>query len=105
MSTGTTSIQVNEMMPYVLGGQIKGILAGMPGAAEYEELIGVKGIGTSGMDAQSVAHFVIVLFIFLGNLGYFIERNAPKNIRGHNYGYSWCMDSSFSHISYFLVFI
>ena len=69
MSTGTTSIQVNEMMPYVLGGQIKGILAGMPGAAEYEELIGVKGIATSGMDAQSIAHFVIVLFIVLGNLG------------------------------------
>ena len=50
----------------------------MPGAAEYEELIGVKGIGTSGMDAQSVAHFVIVLFIFLGNLGYFIERKRSK---------------------------
>ena len=82
MSTGTTSIQVNEMMPYVLGGQIKGILAGMPGAAEYEELIGVKGIGTSGMDAQSVAHFVIVLFIFLGNLGYFIERKRSKKHQG-----------------------
>ena len=82
MSTGTTSIQVNELMPYVLGGQIKGILAGMPGAAEYEELIGVKGIGTSGMDAQSVAHFVIVLFIFLGNLGYFIERKRSKKHQG-----------------------
>ena len=82
MSTGTTSIQVNEMMPYVLGGQIKGILAGMPGAAEYEELIGVKGIGTSGMDAQSVAHFVIVLFIVLGNLGYFIERKRSKKHQG-----------------------
>ena len=82
MSTGTTSIQVNEMMPYVLGGQIKGILAGMPGAAEYEELIGVKGIGTSGMDAQSVAHFIIVLFIFLGNLGYFIERKRSKKHQG-----------------------
>jgi|TARA_B100001094_G_scaffold309861_1_gene343924 hypothetical protein len=82
MSTGTTSIQVNEMMPYVLGGQIKGILAGMPGAAEYEELIGVKGIGTSGMDAQSVAHFVIVLFIILGNLGYFIERKRSRRHQG-----------------------
>ena len=82
MSTGTTSIQVNEMMPYVLGGQIKGILAGMPGAAEYEELIGVKGIATSGMDAQSIAHFIIVLFIVLGNLGYFIERKRSKRHQG-----------------------
>jgi hypothetical protein len=78
MSTGTTSIQVNDVMPYVSAGQIQGILAGMPGAAEYEALIGVPGIGTSGMDAQSIAHLVIVLFIVLGNIGYFIERNRSK---------------------------
>ena len=82
MSTGTTSIQVNEMMPYVLGGQINGILAGMPGAAEYEALIEEPGIATSGMDAQSVAHFVIVLFIFFGNLGYYIERKRSQRNRG-----------------------
>jgi len=83
MSTGTTSIQVNEVMPYVQAGQVQGILAGMPGAAEYENLIGSPGIGTSGMDAQSVAHLVIVLFIVLGNLGYFIERNREKKQRGY----------------------
>ena len=78
MATGTTSIQVNDVMPYVAAGQINGILAGMPGAAEYEALIGVPGIGTSGMDAQSVAHLVIVLFIVLGNIGYLIERQRSK---------------------------
>jgi len=83
MSTGTTSIQVNEIMPYVQAGQVQGILAGMPGAAEYEKLIDHPGIGTSGMDAQSVAHLVIVLFIVLGNLGYFIERNRKKRSRGY----------------------
>jgi len=83
MSTGTTSIQVNEIMPYVQAGQVQGILAGMPGAAEYEKLIDHPGIGTSGMDAQSVAHVVIVLFIILGNLGYFIERRREKQDRGY----------------------
>lgn len=78
MSTGTTSIQVNEVMPYVAAGQVQGILAGMPGAAEYEALIGVPGIGTSGMDAQSIAHLVIVIFIVLGNIGYFIERKRSR---------------------------
>ena len=78
MATGTTSIQVNDVMPYVASGQLNGILAGMPGAAEYEALIGVPGIGTSGMDAQSVAHLVIVLFIVLGNIGYLIERRRSK---------------------------
>ncbi len=78
MSTGTTSIQVNEVMPYVQAGQIQGILAGMPGAAEYESLIEVPGIGTSGMDAQSIAHLVIVLFIIFGNISFFLERQRSK---------------------------
>jgi len=78
MSTGTTSIQVNDVMPYVQSGQVKGILAGMPGAAEYEALIGSPGIGTSGMDAQSIAHLVIVIFIIFGNITYFIETRRAK---------------------------
>ena len=78
MSTGVTSIQVNEVMPYVQSGQVKGLLAGMPGAAEYEKLVGVPGIGTSGMDAQSIAHLVIVLFIIFGNVAFFIERQRQK---------------------------
>jgi hypothetical protein len=78
MSTGTASIQVNEVMPYVQSGQIKGILAGMPGAAEYEALIRKPGIGTSGMDAQSVAHLVIVLFIVFGNIAFFLERKRSN---------------------------
>lgn len=78
MSTGTTSIMVNDIMPFVVSDQIQGILAGMPGAAEYETLVGKPGIGTSGMDAQSLAHLVIVLFIIFGNIGYFIERNRSK---------------------------
>ena len=83
MSTGCTSIQVTDIVPYVENEQIRGILAGMPGAAEYEDLIGIKGIGTSGMDAQSVAHLAIVLFIVLGNIGYFIERDRNKKHRGY----------------------
>ncbi len=78
MSSGVTSIQVNEVMPYVQAGQMVGVLAGMPGAAEYEALIDQKGSATSGMDAQSVAHLVIVLFIILGNVSFFIERNRSK---------------------------
>ena len=78
MASGGTSIQVNEVMPYVQAGQMVGVLAGMPGAAEYEALINQKGTATSGMDAQSVAHLVIVLFIILGNVSFFIERNRSK---------------------------
>jgi hypothetical protein len=81
MSTGVASIQVNEVMPYVQSGQIKGILAGMPGAAEYEALIDKPGIGTSGMDAQSIAHLVIIAFIIFGNVAFFIERKKTRPIK------------------------
>ena len=88
LSTGCTSIQVTDILPYVGTGQIRGILAGMPGAAEYESLVEteLKKMGIAGkpgqlstmMAAQSVAHVVIVLLIIFGNITYFITR---KNIR------------------------
>ena len=84
MSTGCTSIQVTDLLPFVGTGQIRGILAGMPGAAEYESLVDaeLKKMGINGepgqliimMSAQSVAHVVIVLFIVFGNIMYFITR-------------------------------
>ena len=90
LSTGCTSIQVTDIMPYVENDQIRGILAGMPGAAEYESLveaelqkmeIAVKPGEASGMmAAQSIAHVVIVLLIIFGNISYFITRN--KNRKG-----------------------
>ena len=71
MSTGVTSIQVNEVMPYVDSGQV-------PGAAEYEAMIGRPGVGISGMDAQSIAHLVIVAFILFGNLAFYLERKRSR---------------------------
>lgn len=73
MSSGVTAIQVNEVIPYVKGGQIHGVLAGMSGAAEYETLV-EKGDATRFMPAQSIAHFLIVLFIVLGNISYLVTR-------------------------------
>ena len=70
----------------------KGILAGMPGAAEYENLVNnfmkndlenenivnfeniLPGKATSRMSAQSLAHIVMVLFIIIGNVSYFLSR-------------------------------
>ncbi len=78
MSTGTTSIQVNEVLPYVKAGQCQGILAGMPGAAEYEALIEHPGQASQFMDAQSFAHLIIVLFIVIGNITYAIQGQRQK---------------------------
>jgi hypothetical protein len=90
LSTGCTSIQVTDIMPYVENDQIRGILAGMPGAAEYESLVEIElqkmeivatpGKASGMMAAQSIAHVVIVLFIIFGNISYFITRK--KNRKG-----------------------
>jgi len=74
LSSGCTSIMVTDVIPYVKSGQIKGILAGMPGAAEYEALVKLSGKATDLMAAQSIAHIVIVLFIIFGNIAYYIQR-------------------------------
>ena len=89
MSTGCTSIQVTDIIPYVENDQIKGILSGMPGAAEYEQLVqgaleerGVAvtpGKASINMAAQSMAHVVIVLLIILGNITYYLTRKSGKN--------------------------
>ena len=87
-TTGCTSIQVTDIVPYVENEQIKGILAGMPGAAEYENLIEKElkklgafwepGRASSMMSAQSLAHVVIVLFIIFGNVSYYIARKKTR---------------------------
>jgi len=78
MSTGCTSIQVTEVLPYVENGQIRGILAGMPGAAEYEALIEHPDEAIAKMAAQSFAHVIIVLFIIFGNITYFVQRKRAQ---------------------------
>jgi len=30
------------------------------------------------MDAQAIVHVLIILFIILGNIGYFLDRRAQK---------------------------
>ena len=92
LSSGCTSIMVTDAIPYVESGQIRGILAGMPGAAEYEQMVFeylnnsldnkylnkdaviIPGKATSRMSAQSIAHLLMVVFIVFGNISYYLIR-------------------------------
>ncbi len=76
---GCTAVSTPGFLPYINDqNQLYGLLGGLKGAAEYESLINVKGTATSGMDAQSVAHVIIIIFIALGNYrAYKINKNAP----------------------------
>jgi hypothetical protein len=66
-------------MPYVNEQkQLTGLLAGLKGAAEYEYLINHPGTATSGMDAQSIAHLIIIIFIIIGNVSYWRNRKKEE---------------------------
>jgi hypothetical protein len=77
---GVTAVSVADFYPYLETGQLCGMLGGMKGAAEYEELVetvvGVPGRrrATEGMSSQSAAHVAIMVFVVLGNVGYFLTR-------------------------------
>jgi hypothetical protein len=74
VGTGVTAVSAPAFYPYLNAGQLQGLLGGMKGAAEYEKLIEQSGLGTSGMDAQSIAHGLIILFIVLANVFYIAGR-------------------------------
>ncbi|MBI5708957.1 MAG: hypothetical protein HZC42_01445 [Candidatus Eisenbacteria bacterium] len=65
---GVTAVSAPEFYPYLQSGQLRGLLGGMAGAAEYEKLRHEQGTATHGMDAQSMAHVFIALCIVLGNV-------------------------------------
>jgi hypothetical protein len=65
---GVTAVSAPTLYPYLQTGQLSGLLGGMAGAAEYEDLRLERGMASRGMDAQSLAHVFIVLCIVLGNL-------------------------------------
>jgi hypothetical protein len=69
------------MMPFYAAGQIVGILNGLSGAGEYESLLAgaYPGYPTElipPLDAQSVAHVLVILFVVVGNIGYALTRSS-----------------------------
>ena len=76
--TGASGVTVPYLMPYLGTGQLSGLLGGMRGAAEYELLIDAPGSALAGMDAQSLAHLSIILFIALGNVSYLMTRKKTE---------------------------
>ena len=75
-----SAVSAADVYPYVETGQVVGLLAGMKGASEYEILVHEgkysegKRTAVQGMDAQSLGHLIIMVFIIIGNIGYFATR-------------------------------
>jgi hypothetical protein len=79
--SGNTAIQAILIYPYYQAGQISGFLGGLKGAAEYEKLIDRPGMGIRGMDAQSIAHALMLIFILVGNIGYVLARRQQARAK------------------------
>ncbi|OYD17356.1 hypothetical protein CH330_00430 [candidate division WOR-3 bacterium JGI_Cruoil_03_51_56] len=86
---GATAVSAADYYPYLNSGQFTGMMAGMKGAAEYEQLVADKfdelGIkwelrrkGTEAMSSQTAAHIAIMIFIIIGNIAYFVTRRRKK---------------------------
>jgi hypothetical protein len=78
MVAGVTAVSAPEYYPYLQSGQLRGLLGGMAGAAEYEKLRSEKGTATRGMDAQSLAHVFVAFCILLGNLVQWVKRRESR---------------------------
>ncbi len=80
VGAGITSVSASEFYPYLQTGQFSGMLVGMKGAAEYEEIIertlDIKGRrrASESLPSLTYAHLLIIAFIIIGNIGYFMAR-------------------------------
>ena len=78
VAAGITAVMATDYYPYLQSGQLTGLLNGLKGAAEYEHLVGYKGLASLGMTSQSIAHLAIIGFVILGNIGYFASRRRRR---------------------------
>lgn len=84
IAAGVTAVMAADFYPYLRTGQFVGLLGGMKGAAEYEKIIyehgytNKKGLATSGMDAISLSHILIIIFVIIGNISFIATLRRRK---------------------------
>jgi len=81
IGAGVTAVMATDYYPFLDTGQLVGLLGGMRGAAEYEELIKHPDAGVRGMDSQSVIHVLIIVLIVLGNIAYFGSKKRSQEAK------------------------
>ncbi len=84
VGAGITAVSASEFYPYLQTGQFSGLMVGMKGAAEYEEMVQtelgmvVRRKASESLPSLTYAHIVIILFIVIGNTGFFISRRKQQ---------------------------
>ncbi|MEO0142420.1 MAG: hypothetical protein ABIL15_03610 [candidate division WOR-3 bacterium] len=80
LGAGLTAVMAPKYYPFLQTGQISGMMSGMKGAAEYENLLlqygyaEESGKAETGMNSQTLVHLLIIVLIIVGNIGYLAMR-------------------------------
>jgi hypothetical protein len=82
LAIGITGVMSANYYQYLSSGQLFGIIPGVKGAAEYEELVGYPGEGKAQMAYQVIAHAVIIVFIIISNVAFFATRKRKSGLEG-----------------------
>jgi len=83
LALGLTGVSAAQYYPYLNSGQIFGLMGGMSGAAQYETLADNPGLAIDAMRVQVPAHLIIILFILMGNVGYFASKSRREQEGGN----------------------
>ncbi|MDM7915809.1 MAG: hypothetical protein ACE15D_14545 [Candidatus Eisenbacteria bacterium] len=76
VALGVTGVMAADYYPYLQSRQIFGLIPGVKGAAEYEQLEGTRGQGSRGMPYQVMTHVLILAFMVVTNVAYVAQRRA-----------------------------
>lgn len=79
MGAGCTAVSFASYFPFYQSGQMKGILGGLKGAADYEHLLGQPDFAHKGMVSQSWVHVLLILLIVAGNISFMRERALKRS--------------------------
>ena len=74
LALGMTGVMGADYYPFLNSGQVFGLMGGLLGAAQYEQLADNSGPARDGMRIQLFAHITIILFILMGNIGFLMTR-------------------------------
>jgi hypothetical protein len=84
VGAGITAVSASEFYQYYQTGQFSGLMIGMKGAAEYEELVETRLAlkerrkASEALGALTAAHLTMIAFIVIGNIGYFVRRRREE---------------------------
>jgi hypothetical protein len=79
VGAGLTAVSASDYFIYYQTGQFSGLMVGMKGAAEYEEMVSTLEVpgrrrASEALGSLTAAHLTIMAFIIIGNIGYIVRR-------------------------------